>query len=99
MNTGSASFIKKISPGKASGPENIPNWFLKAYAEVLAQPVCKILKSSYAEQQLPKSWKLVNTVLLINTKSVSDICKLSDLFHLPLLLCCSVHRFSDLEHI
>ena len=67
--------LKAINRGKASGPDEIPNWALKEYAEILAQPVCAVLNSSYAEQQLPKSWKLANIVPLIKTKPVSDICK------------------------
>jgi hypothetical protein len=39
------------------------------------QPECEVLDSSYAEQQLPRSWKLANIVPLIKTKPVNDICQ------------------------
>ena len=67
--------LKALSPGKASGPDNIPNRFLREYAEILAQTVCKILNSSYAEQQPPKSWKFAYIVPLIKTKPVDDTCQ------------------------
>ena len=67
--------LKALSPRKAPGSDNISNWLFKEYAEFLAQPVCKILKSSYVEQQLPKSWKLANIVPLLKTKPVNDISK------------------------
>ena len=39
---------------KAPGPDSLPNWVLKEYAELLAQPaVTDILNSSYKEQKLP----------------------------------------------
>ena len=44
-----------LKPGKASGPDGVPNWFLKEYAEILALPVCALLNSSFADQQLPSS--------------------------------------------
>ena len=45
--------LEAYSPGKAPSPDNIPNWFVKEYSEILVQPVNKILNSSFAEQQLP----------------------------------------------
>ena len=36
--------LKARNPGKASGPDDIPNnWFLKDCAEILAQPKCETL--------------------------------------------------------
>ena len=67
-------FLKAINPGKASGPNDIPNWFLKEYTEIIPHPVCAILNSSCAEQQLPISWKLAHIVPLIKTKPINDIC-------------------------
>ena len=41
----------------------IPNWVLKEYAEILAQPITDILNTSYKEQKLPSVWKLANITL------------------------------------
>ena len=65
------------------------------------QPVCEVLNSSYAEQQLPRSWKLANIVPLIKTKPVNDICKQLRPISLTLVLlfqklrrlcCCKIHQ-------
>ena len=46
--------LATLNPSKACGPDEIPNWLLKEYAELLAVPVSKIINSSFKEQRLPK---------------------------------------------
>ena len=60
-----------LNPRKASGPDGVSNWILKEFAEILDQPVCSILNSSFAEQRLPPSWKMVDVVPLIKVKPVT----------------------------
>ena len=50
--------LKKLNPRKAAGPDRIPNWLLRDYAEILVQPITLILNGSFEEQKLPLSWKL-----------------------------------------
>ena len=38
--------LNSLNPSKACGPDRIPNWLLKEYAELLAVPVARILNSS-----------------------------------------------------
>ena len=45
--------LKRLNKHKAPGPDGIPNWVLKEYAEILAQPITDILNTSYKEQKLP----------------------------------------------
>ena len=42
--------LASLHPRKASGPDGVSNWVLNEYAEILAQPVCSILNSSFNEQ-------------------------------------------------
>ena len=42
-----------LNKHKAPGPDDLSNWFLKEYAELLYQPIADILNSSYKEQKLP----------------------------------------------
>ena len=42
------SALLSLNPRKASGPDGLPNWVLKDYADFLADPVCSILNSSFA---------------------------------------------------
>ena len=67
--------LASLNPRKASGPDGVSNWVLNEYAEILAQPVCSILNSSFNEQQLPISWKTADIVPIIKSKPVTEICK------------------------
>ena len=69
------SRLLTLNPRKACGPDEVPNWLLKEYAEFLANPVCNILNSSFEEQALPASWKYANITPLSKTKPVSIIAK------------------------
>ena len=61
-----------LNKHKAPGPDGLPNWVLKEYAELLAQPVTDILNSSYKEQKLPSIWKHADITPLPKVKQVSD---------------------------
>ena len=67
--------VNKFNPRKASGPDEFPNWLLKEFAEVLAQPVCTILNSSFREQKFPSTGELANIAHLIKTKPMSNVSK------------------------
>ena len=57
------------------GPDGINNWLLRDYADFLSSPVCNILHSSFAEQQLPRSWKDADVAPLMKVKPVTTIAK------------------------
>ena len=65
------SALKKLNPHKASGPDGIPNWLMRGYAEILAPPVSSVLSSSFVEQRLPPSWKQAD-VVPTSTSNISD---------------------------
>lgn len=52
--------VYKLNPAKVYGPDAIPNWWLKEYAEFIAYPITTILNSSFKEQLLPSIWKLAD---------------------------------------
>ena len=49
--------LASLNPSKTCEPDNIPNWLLKEYAELLAFPVSKIINASFEEQRLLRIWK------------------------------------------
>ena len=67
--------LNKLNLRKASGPDKLQNWLLKEFAEVLAQPVCAILNSSFRDQEFPSTWILANIAPLIKTKPVTNVSK------------------------
>ena len=81
-NTGQPSFefvvteqltfekLSNIKSSKVSGPKTIPDWVLKENGDILALPECKIVNSSYQENRLPSSWKLVEVTTLPKQKPV-----------------------------
>ena len=79
--------LLKLNPAKASGPDDVPCWFLKEYADIIANPICKILNASFLEQCLPKAWKLANVTPVPKKKQVQDIKK--DLRPISLTSCIS----------
>lgn len=64
-----------LNSHKASGPDEIPNWLLKDFSDVLAQPITPIINASYYEQRLPTMWKMANVTPLPKTKPVQDFKK------------------------
>ena len=52
--------LASLNQSKASGPDNVPNWLLKEYSDILAFPITQILNASYREQRLPTIWKMAD---------------------------------------
>ena len=76
--TNTASSLKKLKsldPHKAPGPDDIPNWILRDYAEILAPSVSELLNSSYKQKRLPSCWKQANITPIPKEKPVKDISK------------------------
>ena len=59
------SALEKLNPRKVAGPDEIPNWLLMEYADILAYPVSMIINCSFAENRLPLQQvaKIVETLL------------------------------------
>ena len=67
--------LSHLNAAKAGGPDGVPNWILREYAELLAYPVATILNASFKEQKLPRAWKLADVTFLPRTKPVKEIKK------------------------
>ena len=81
------STLSRLNSSKAGGPDGIPNWILKNYAELLAFPITKIINASFKEQRLPFIWKLADVLPLPKIKHVTDLRK--DLRPISLTPCLS----------
>ena len=79
--------LSRLNPAKAGGPDGIPNWILREYAEFLAYPISVILSASFKEQRLPSIWKLADVTPLPKQKPVKEIKK--DLWPISLTPCIS----------
>jgi len=56
------SKLSQIDARKSSGPDELPNRFLKEFSVFLAEPVCLILNASIREGEVPSVWKRANVV-------------------------------------
>ena len=59
--------LDSIKANKATGPDNIPAWVLRNYANVLVPPLTAIFNNSLREGVLPKEWKMANVIPLPKT--------------------------------
>ena len=54
--------LRTIKEFKVPGPDNIPNWLLKNFSYLLAEPTCYLIISSFKKQCLPTIWKKANVI-------------------------------------
>ena len=67
--------LREVSTSCACGPDDIPNWVLKEYADILAVPIADILNVSFSEVSVPRVWKLADVPPLPKAPIVSDFNK------------------------
>ncbi|XP_033111982.1 uncharacterized protein LOC117112877 [Anneissia japonica] len=54
--------LKALSVNKSPGPDSIPTWVLKDFANILAKPLCAVANSSLRESFVPHEWKAATIV-------------------------------------
>ena len=59
--------LESVKANKATGPDNIPAWVLRNYANVLAPPLTAMFNNSLREGVLPMEWKMANVIPLPKT--------------------------------
>ena len=67
--------LREICSARASRPDDLPNWALREYADILAAPIADILNTSFSECKVPQAWKLADVPPLPKAPTVSDINK------------------------
>ena len=67
--------LLSLNVNKAIGPDNIPNWFLRDFADILAGPLCAIQNSSLREAYVPDRWRSANQTPLPKQVPMKDITK------------------------
>ena len=67
--------LTALYPSKACGQDEIPNWMLKEYAELLSFPISRITNLALKEQSLLKIWKFANVFPLPKVKPAEGLKK------------------------
>lgn len=57
-----ADALSHVSIYKSSGPDGIPNWLLRDFAYIIAEPVCNIVNASIINGVVPSLWKQADVV-------------------------------------
>ena len=55
-----AARLSKISASRAGGPDNLPNWVLKEFSDILGPASTEVLNQSFRETKVPNLWKLAD---------------------------------------
>ena len=73
--------LENVKANKATGPDNIPAWVLRNYANVLASALTAIFNNSLREGVLPVEWKMANVIPLPKTSPPVRLKKTLYQFH------------------
>ena len=65
--------LREISCARAGGPEDLPKWVLREYADILAAPIAEILNTSFSECKVTRAWKIADVPPLPKAPTVNDI--------------------------
>lgn len=89
---GVRTLLLQVDTKKSSGPDNIPNEFLKRYSFPLSEMLARIFQASLNCSQLPSDWLVARVVPIHKTGSPLDISN-----YRPISLTCTACKI--MEHI
>ena len=67
-----AKKLQTVNIYRAGGPDDLPNWVLREFADILAEPVADILNTSFSECRVPRVWKLADIIPLPKAPTISN---------------------------
>jgi Reverse transcriptase (RNA-dependent DNA polymerase) len=67
------NLLLHVKTHKSPSSDDIPNWFLKVFAFVIADPVCHIFNESFSSGVVPDIWKRANVVLISQSNPLQFI--------------------------
>ena len=73
--------LDSLEPNKASGPDEIPPWFLKEYCQEIAPVLTNIFQSSIDSGVVPNKWKKANMSVQSLERGKSQIRQITDRYH------------------
>ncbi|XP_068757688.1 uncharacterized protein [Montipora capricornis] len=65
--------LRAISTSRASSPDELPNWVLKEYPDILAAPITFIMNSSFVECRVPRVWKIADVPPIPKSRTICDL--------------------------
>ena len=85
--------LRAISTSRASGPDELPNWIIKEYSDILAAPITVIMNSSFVECHVPRLWKIADVPPIPKSRNIYDYNK--DLRPISLTLTATLSKVAE----
>ena len=57
------------------GPDDLPNWVLKKFSDILAAALTEVLNQSFRESKVPRIWKVADVPPVPKNASIEDFNK------------------------
>ena len=70
-----AARLSNISTSRTGGPNDLPNWVLKKFSNILAPALTEVLNQSFRESKVPRIWKLADVPPVPKGASIEDLNK------------------------
>ena len=70
-----AARLSKISASRPGGPDNLPNWVLKEFSDILAPALTEVLNKSFRETKVPRIWKPAMSYLFSRVRLLKTLTK------------------------
>ena len=80
--------LREIDKSKAGGPDGLPAWLLKTYADIIVPAVTDVLNSSFLECKVPNIWKIADIAPLPKPKDIEVLTFETDIFDVNLIKNC-----------
>ena len=65
--------LREVKTSQSRGPDDILNWVLKTFSDILALPIMDIINTSFRSSKVPDIWKLADVVPLSKVPIVQDL--------------------------
>ena len=65
--------LREVKTSRSRGPDDILNWVLKTFSDILALPIMDIINTSFRSSKVPDIWKLADVVPLPKVPIVQDL--------------------------
>ena len=96
------SVISKFKTSKGSGPDSIPNFFIKIVVSVIVRPLALVINSSLFQGVFPDNWKHARVSPIFKDGSTEELFNYRPVSVLPFLSClfeklvyCRLYKYLD----
>ena len=67
--------LRAVSTFRVGSPDDLSNWVLREFADILAAPIANIFNTSFSECRVPRVWKFADISPLPKARTICDLNK------------------------